>query len=160
VLAVMLGVMTAGLGMMVFGMAGMTVGAVGVVRRLLVIAGLMMLGGFAVMLGGVFVMFGRLVMMLDACVVAHVSLPVGNVKRAVGLRNSPDNVLTASRQLCCGSPVVKPAPRSRNRHCGGGREARLRQKSGNKPRPRPITSLEPNQGSMEIGNERVRSRSQ
>ena len=29
---------------------------------------------------------------------------------------------------------------------------------GNKPRPRPITSLEPNQGSMEIGNERVRSR--
>ncbi len=31
---------------------------------------------------------------------------------------------------------------------------------GNKPRPRPITSLEPNQGSMETGNERVRSRPQ
>jgi hypothetical protein len=36
----------------------------------------MMLGGFAVMLGCVLVMFGGLVMVLDACVVAHVSLPV------------------------------------------------------------------------------------
>jgi hypothetical protein len=47
VLAVMLGVMTAGLDMMMFGMAGMTVGAVGVVRRLLVIAGLWRLHGDA-----------------------------------------------------------------------------------------------------------------
>jgi hypothetical protein len=75
VLAVMLGVMTAGLDMMMFGMAGMTVGAVGVVRRLLVIAGFMMLGGFAMMLCGVLVMFGSLVMMVDACVVAHVFSP-------------------------------------------------------------------------------------
>jgi hypothetical protein len=75
VLAVMLGVMTAGLDMMMFGMAGMTVGAVGVVRRLLVIAGLMMLGGFTMVLGCVLVMFGGLVMVLDACVVAHVFSP-------------------------------------------------------------------------------------
>jgi hypothetical protein len=75
VLAVMLGVMTAGLDMMMFGMAGMAVGAVGVVRRLLVIAGFMMLGGFAMMLCGVLVMFGSLVMMVDACVVAHVFSP-------------------------------------------------------------------------------------
>jgi hypothetical protein len=73
--------MTAGLNVMMFGMAGMTVGAVGVVRRLLVIAGFMMLGGFAMVLGCVLVMFGSLVMvMFDACVLAHVSLPVGNVK--------------------------------------------------------------------------------
>src|ERR1700722_2555931 len=75
VLAVMLGVMTAGLDMMMFGMAGMTVGAVSVVRRLLVIAGLMMLGGFTMVLGCVLVMFGSLVMVLDACVVAHVFSP-------------------------------------------------------------------------------------
>ena len=74
-LAVMLGVMTAGLDMMMFGMAGMTVGAVSVVRRLLVIAGLMMLGGFTMMLGCMFVMFGSFVMMVDACVVAHVFSP-------------------------------------------------------------------------------------
>jgi hypothetical protein len=82
VLAVMLGVMTAGLDMMMFGMAGMTVGTVGVVRRLLVIAGLMMPGGFAMVLGCVLVVFGRLVMMvLDACVVAHVFLSrLANVK--------------------------------------------------------------------------------
>jgi hypothetical protein len=75
VLAVMLGVMTAGLDVMMFGMAGMTVGAVGVVRRLLVIAGLMMRGGFTMVLGCVLVMFGSLVMVLDACVVAHVFSP-------------------------------------------------------------------------------------
>ena len=57
-LAVTLGVMTAGLDMMMFGMAGMAVGAVGVVRGLVVIAGLMMLGGFTMVLGCVFVMFG------------------------------------------------------------------------------------------------------
>jgi hypothetical protein len=75
VLAVVLGVMTAGLGMMLFGVAGVAVSGVGVVRRLLVIAGLVMLGGFAVMPGGVFVVFGSLVMMvLDACVVAHILL--------------------------------------------------------------------------------------
>jgi hypothetical protein len=75
VLAVMLGVMTAGLGMMLFGVAGVAVSGVGVVRGLLVIAGLMVLGGFAVMLGGMFVVFGSLVMMvLDACVVAHILL--------------------------------------------------------------------------------------
>jgi len=75
VLAVMLGVMTAGLGMMLFGVAGVAVSGVCVVRGLLVIAGLMVLGGFAVMLGGMFVVFGSLVMMvLDACVVAHILL--------------------------------------------------------------------------------------
>jgi len=79
VLAVMLGVMTAGLGMMLFGMAGMAVSGMGVVRGLLVIAGLVVLGGFAVMLGGVFVMLGGLVMVLDA----HVSLSrVGELKSA------------------------------------------------------------------------------
>jgi hypothetical protein len=74
-LAVMLGVMTAGLVMMFFGMAGVAMGAVGVMGGLLVIAGFVVLGGFAVMLGGVFVMFGSLVMVLDACVVAHVCSP-------------------------------------------------------------------------------------
>jgi hypothetical protein len=74
--AVMLGVMTAGLGMMLLGLAGMAVRAVGVVCRLLVIAGLVVPGGFAVMLRRVFVVLGSLVMMVDACVVAHVSLPV------------------------------------------------------------------------------------
>jgi hypothetical protein len=80
VLAVMVGVMTAGLDVVMFGVAGMAVGAVGVVRGFFVIAGLMMLGGFAVMLGCVLVMFGGLVMVLDACMVAHVSLPVRHVK--------------------------------------------------------------------------------
>jgi hypothetical protein len=109
VLAVMLGVMTAGLDMMMFGMAGMTVGTLGVVRRLLVIAGLMMPGGFAMVLGCVLVVFGRLVMMVNACVVAHVFSPGWPMsKRDAGLRKSPDNVLTASRQDCCGRPVVKP----------------------------------------------------
>jgi len=75
VLAVVLGVVTAGFGMMLFGVAGVAVSGVGVMRRLLVIAGLMVLGGFAVMPGGMFVVFGRLVMMvLDACVVAHIWL--------------------------------------------------------------------------------------
>lgn len=75
-LAVVLGVVTAGLGMMLFGVAGMAVSGVGVVCRLLVIAGLMVLGGFAVMPGSVFVVFRRLVMMvLDACVVAHICSP-------------------------------------------------------------------------------------
>jgi hypothetical protein len=74
--AVMFGVMTAGLGMMLLGLAGMAMRAVGVVCRLLVIAGLMVFRGFAVMLRRVFVVLGSLVMMVDACVVAHVSLPV------------------------------------------------------------------------------------
>lgn len=78
--AVMLGVVTAGFDVMMFGVAGMAVGAVGVVRRFFVIAGTMMFGGFAVMLGCVLVVFGGLVMVLDACVVAHVSLPVRHVK--------------------------------------------------------------------------------
>jgi hypothetical protein len=77
VLAVLFGVMTAGLGMMFFGVAGMPVSAVGVVRGLLVIAGFMMLGGFAVMLGGVLVVFSGLVVVLDACMISHISLPVG-----------------------------------------------------------------------------------
>jgi hypothetical protein len=72
----MLGVVAAGFGVMFFGLAGMAVGTVGVVRRLFVIARLVMLGGFAMMLRRMFVMFRGLVMMLDACVVAHVSLPV------------------------------------------------------------------------------------
>jgi hypothetical protein len=77
VLAVMLGVMTAGLDVMMLGMAGMAVGAVGMVRRLFMVACLMMPGGFAVMLRRMLVMFGGLVMVLDACVIAHVcSLPV------------------------------------------------------------------------------------
>jgi hypothetical protein len=76
VLAVMLGVVTAGLGMMLFGVAGVAVSGVGVMGRLLVIAGFVVLGGFAVMLGSVFVVFGSLVMvMLDACVVAHICSP-------------------------------------------------------------------------------------
>jgi hypothetical protein len=74
-LAVVLGVVTAGLGMMLFGVAGVAVSGVGVMRRLLVIAGLVVLGGLAVMPGGMFVVFGGLVMvMLDACVVAHIWL--------------------------------------------------------------------------------------
>jgi hypothetical protein len=80
VLAVMLGVMTAGLDKMMFGVAGVAVSAVGVVRGLVVIAGLMMPGGFAVMLGSVFVMFGGLVMVLDAFMLAHAVLPVGWLK--------------------------------------------------------------------------------
>jgi hypothetical protein len=75
VLAVMLGVMTAGLDMMMFGMAGMTVGAVGVMRRLFVIASFMMLGSFAMVLRRVLVMFCGLVMVLNACVVTHVCSP-------------------------------------------------------------------------------------
>jgi hypothetical protein len=80
VFAVMFGVVPAGLDVMMFGVAGMTVGAVGVVRRFFVIAGAMVFGGFAVMLGCVLVVFGGLVMVLNACVVAHVSLPVRHVK--------------------------------------------------------------------------------
>ena len=72
----MLGVMTAGLGVMFLGVAGMAVGAVGVVRRFFVIASFVMPGGFAVMFRRVLVVFGGLVMVLNACVVAHVSLPV------------------------------------------------------------------------------------
>jgi hypothetical protein len=79
--AVMDGVVTAGLGVMFFSVAGMTMGAVGVVRCLFVIAGFMVLGGFAMMLGGMLVMLGGLVMMVfDACVVAHIRSPGGNVK--------------------------------------------------------------------------------
>jgi hypothetical protein len=80
VLAVMLGVVTAGFDVMMFGMAGMAVGAMGVVRRFFMIARFVVLGGFAVMLRCVLVMFGSLVMVPDACVVAHVSLPVRHVK--------------------------------------------------------------------------------
>jgi hypothetical protein len=76
VLAVMLGVVTAGLDMVMFGMAGVTVGGNGMVRRLFVIAGLMMPGRFAMVLGRVLMMLGSLVMVLNACVVAHVALPV------------------------------------------------------------------------------------
>ena len=78
-LAVLFGVMTAGLGMMLFGVAGVAMRAVGVVCGLLVVAGFVMLGGFAVMLGRVLVMFGRLVVMFD-CLVAHVSLPAGELR--------------------------------------------------------------------------------
>jgi hypothetical protein len=72
VLAVMLGVMTAGLDMMMFGMAGVPVRAVGVMSRLFVIASFMVFGGFAMMLRGMFVVLGGLVMMLDVLMVAHV----------------------------------------------------------------------------------------
>ena len=75
VLAVMLGVMTAGLDMMMLGVAGVPMRAVRMMSRLFVIAGFMMLGSFAVVLRGMLVVFGRLVVMLDACVVAHVSSP-------------------------------------------------------------------------------------
>jgi hypothetical protein len=64
VLAVVLGVMTAGLGVMFFGVAGV---AVGMVRGLFVIAGL-------VVLGGMLVVFGGFMMMLDG-VFAHVCTP-------------------------------------------------------------------------------------
>jgi hypothetical protein len=77
VLAVLLGVMTAGLGMMFFSVAGMPVSAMSVVRGLLVIAGFMMLGGFAVMLGCLLVVFSGLVVVLDACMISHISLPIG-----------------------------------------------------------------------------------
>ena len=76
-LAVLPGVMTAGLGMMFFGVAGMPVSVMGVVRGLLVIAGFMVLGGFAMMLGCLLVVFSGLVMVLDACVISHISLPIG-----------------------------------------------------------------------------------
>jgi hypothetical protein len=72
----MLGVMTARLGMMLLGLAGMAMGAVGMVRRLLVIAGFVVFRGLAVVLCRMLVVLGSLVMMVDACVVAHVSLPV------------------------------------------------------------------------------------
>jgi hypothetical protein len=101
VLAVMLGVVTAGLGMMLFGMAGMAVSGMGVVGGLLVIAGLMVLGGFAMMLGGMFVVFGSLMMVLDACVVAHILLSRSAVRSPADLRRSPDTMLTAARQACC-----------------------------------------------------------
>jgi hypothetical protein len=74
VLAVVLGVMTAGFGMMFFGVAGVAVSAVGVVRGLFVIAGLVVLGGFAVMPGGMLMVFGGFMMMLDG-VFAHVCAP-------------------------------------------------------------------------------------
>jgi hypothetical protein len=80
VFAVMLGVVTAGLDVVMFGVAGMAVGAMGMMRRFFVIAGAMMFGGFAVMLGCMLVVFGGLVMVINACVVAHVSLPVRPVK--------------------------------------------------------------------------------
>ena len=74
-LAVVLGVMTAGLGMMLFGVAGVAVSGMGVMRGLLMIAGFVVLGGFAMMPGGMFVVFGSLVVMvLDACVFAHIQL--------------------------------------------------------------------------------------
>jgi len=44
------------------------------------VAGLVMPGGFAMMLGRMLVVFGGLVVVLDACVVAHVCSPGGNVK--------------------------------------------------------------------------------
>jgi hypothetical protein len=100
-LAVLLGVVTAGFDMVMFGVAGVAMRAVGVMRRLFVIAGLMMPGGFAVMLGRVLVVLGSLVVVLDACVIAHISLPV--MSRSPGaVRKSPDDMLTAMRQLCCG----------------------------------------------------------
>ena len=77
------GVMTARLDMMMFGVAGMTVRGVGVVRRLFVIAGFVMLGGFAMVLCRMLVMFGRLVMMINACVVAHVALPVWRLRSGI-----------------------------------------------------------------------------
>jgi hypothetical protein len=79
IVAVVLGVMTAGLGVVFFGVAGMAMRAVGVMRGLVVIAGFVALGGFAVMLGGLLVMFGSLVMMFDS-VLAHVALPVWRLK--------------------------------------------------------------------------------
>jgi hypothetical protein len=74
---VVLGVMAARLGVMFFGVAGVAMRAVGVVRGLFVIAGFVMLGGLPMVLRSKFVMLGRLVVvMLNACLVAHVSLPV------------------------------------------------------------------------------------
>jgi hypothetical protein len=79
IVAVVLGVMTAGFGVVFFGVTGMAMRAVGMMRGLVVIAGFVVLGGFAVMLGGVLVMFGSLVMMFDG-VLAHVALPVWRLK--------------------------------------------------------------------------------
>jgi hypothetical protein len=79
-LAVVLGVITARLGMVFFGMAGMAMGAVGVVRRFFVIAGLMVLGGLAVMPRRMLVVFGRLSMELNAFVVAHLALPIWQLR--------------------------------------------------------------------------------
>jgi hypothetical protein len=78
--AVMLGVVAAGLGVVLFRVAGVAMGTVGMMRRLLMIAGFVMLGGFAMMFRRMLVVFGGLVMVLNACVVAHVSLPVRDVK--------------------------------------------------------------------------------
>jgi hypothetical protein len=75
VLAVMLGVMTAGLDMMMFGVAGVPMRAVRMMSRLFVIAGFMMPGSFAVVLGGMLVVIGSLMMVLDACVIAHSRSP-------------------------------------------------------------------------------------
>jgi hypothetical protein len=102
VLAVMLGVMTARLDMVVLGMAGVPVRAMGVMGRLLMFAGLMMPGGFAVMFCRVLVMFGGLVVMLHACMIVHDKFSRFNMKSPHGLPTSPDTMLTASRQLCCG----------------------------------------------------------
>ena len=53
----------------------------GVLLALGMVALAMMFGGGTMCLGGMFVMLGGLVMvMLDACVVAHISSPGGNVK--------------------------------------------------------------------------------
>ncbi len=100
----MLSVKTAGLGMVFLSVAGMPVRGVGVMRGLLVVTGFVMLGGFAMMLGGMLVMVGGLVMVLDACVIAHGCSP-GWWLGPSGLRRASDNVLTATRQLCCSRDI-------------------------------------------------------
>jgi hypothetical protein len=109
VFGVKLGVMPARLVVMMLGMAGMAMGAVGVMRPLLVIAGFVVLGGFAVMFRGLLVMFGGLLMMLYALVVAHVFSPGLVTLSNHRLRNAPDSLLTASRQVCCNHFQTAPA---------------------------------------------------
>ena len=73
-LAVALGVVTAGFRVVFLCVAGVAMGAVRVMRSLFVIAGLMVPGRFAMMFGCMLMVFGSLVMMvLDALVIAHVT---------------------------------------------------------------------------------------
>jgi len=83
------------------GMAGMAMGGMRMMRGLLVIPGFVVLGGFAMMPRRMLMMFSRLLVMLHTLVSAHVSLPVRWRSIRKGLLNSPDNLLTASRQFCC-----------------------------------------------------------
>ena len=79
-MTVMLGVVTARLMMMMLGMAGMAMRGMGMMRGLLMIAAFVVLGGLTMMLRRMLVMLGGLVMMLDTLVLAHISLPVWQLR--------------------------------------------------------------------------------